>query len=111
MHFIGKPRRERHERDEVRVAPHHSDALGLLVRDDVAVDTRASLVVKPRRLLELASWPRWHVREAVDLPVRVVERHADYLALVLENEHVADIGTRAERRVTVGPHVHQPSDA
>jgi hypothetical protein len=59
---------------------------------------------------QLAQRPRRDVVERVDLPVRVVERDADDLALVLERQHVR-VPLGAEHRVAVGPDVEQQPHA
>ena len=43
----------------------------------------------------------------VDLTVRVMERHPDLLALVLEDVHVFDLRPRAEYQRAMGPDSNQ----
>ena len=58
-------------------------------------------------LLELARRNRRHERIRVDLPVRMVQRHADLDAAILERIDVLDVGARAELAVAVGPDVDE----
>src|SRR6266487_1641972 len=58
------------------------------------------------RLAEQLPGPRRHEREAVDLAVRVVQRDADLLALVLEAVHLPDPVHRAEHGRAIRPGLH-----
>src|SRR6266536_1627373 len=58
------------------------------------------------RLAEQLPGPRRHEREAVDLAVRVVQRDADLLALVLEAVHLPDPVHRAEHGRAICPGLH-----
>src|SRR5438094_70826 len=62
-------------------------------------------LVEPGAEGELAEGQVGEEVEGVDLPVRVRDRRADLGAAVLEDEHVRDLGPRAERRGALGPEV------
>src|SRR3954451_1607852 len=53
--------------------------------------------------VDLARNERWDVRIGVDLPVRVLERYADLLALVFERKDVVDLRPRTELECSMRP--------
>src|SRR6202022_4756396 len=68
-----------------------------LVADQVALETATGVPAQFRRR------HRRDERIGVDLPVRVMERHADLLATVLEDEDVLDATASGEVPVAIGP--------
>ena len=96
--LVGEARPRRHPGEEVGALDHDARAAGLL-GDDVAEHAAPGPVPVLRGRALLARRARRHVGVGVDLAVRVVQRHADGLALVLERQHVADArGRRRARR-------------
>ena len=86
----------------------HPAAVLVLLRQHVAVEAVPVVLfcVFPGRLQFLGG-SRGDEGEAVDLAVRMVQRHPDSLALVLEDKDVRDLFAGAELLVTVGPYLDE----
>src|SRR5207237_6164593 len=81
-----------------------------LVRQARALKATSLLRMEPARGRQLLLRDRRNEGEGVDLAVRMVQRDADRLAPVLEDEHVADEVPGAELQVTILPDARQVVD-
>jgi hypothetical protein len=96
---------ERHERHPFRVLQDDpgAPAAGQLGGEHVVVQVPAGAREVLGAALDDPAQLRRQVREGVDLPVRVAERHADLRAGVLEHVHLLHAGQRGQGRGAVGP--------
>jgi hypothetical protein len=93
---------ERHEGHPLGV-PQHDAAAGQFGREHVVVQVAAGAREVRLASLDHPAHLGRQVREGVDLPVRVAQRHADLRAGVLEHVHLLDAGQREQVRGAVGP--------
>jgi len=80
---------------ERSVLDNYSASVQLLFRQNVAEKTSPRSLLMRARFVQLFLYARRHERVGVNLPVRVMKRDADGLALVLEDEDALDEGERA----------------
>ncbi len=109
MHLDRPARGERHECGEQLGLRDDAAAVGYLVREDVGEQVAAGAVGMGARLAQHHRGARRQIRIAVDLAVRMGQRHADLLAAVLEAEHVRDAGACHQIRGAVAPCVDDES--
>ncbi len=82
--------RGRDESGPVVVARHHPRARSELTRNQIAEQVASCALGVPPCLVKQPGRARRHEGIAVDLPMRVMEGHADFLTAVLEAEHLLD---------------------
>ena len=94
------------------VVAHDDALLGLeLGGENVVQEVAARLLVVSLRMLQLLFELRGDEGVRVDLAVRVRERHADFLAMVLEREHLLDAFDVAQFCGTESPRFHNRADS
>ena len=111
VRLVGEVGVEGDEGDEVLALDDHAAAVFELLGEEVAVEAGARLVPVAAGRFELLFRAGGDEGVGVDLAVRVVQRDAYGLALVLEDEDVLDERQRAELLVSVGPDLDEVPDA
>ena len=101
VHFQRPARGERDKRRPVLALEQHP--LGFLLEAEDVLEQRAAVTLDRADQLGRA---RRDVRVGVDLSVRVVQRHADRFAAVLERKDLLDAGQRGQRGRPVRPGFH-----
>ena len=108
--LIGVPGEVRQEHDGRVVLEQDPPAVLLLRSDDVVEQHAVVLVDIPPAGGGLGLDRLEDEVGRVDLPVRMRVRHADHVAFVLEDEHVIDLGMRAQLEILIAPRAKQRRD-
>src|SRR5438045_3214595 len=107
MRLIGISRKERYIRCEAAILGDDPRFVVELLFQNIAQEASSILFVILAAAPKLFFYDRRHERIRVDLPVRVMQRHADGLALVLKNENVLDKIVRLKLGKTVAPNLDE----